>query len=255
MRLALPLFGAVFELRHLRRTALHLLDTYVGHLTGEKILEGAITRGEGEILHAVFVDLRSARLYRPFRGNASGPGHSGPRRILRGRRPPGRGACGEILKFIGDGLLAGLPSYRPARTARPVCRQALAAATEAVDRLAALNDAPTGACQAPLVCGIALHLGDVMFGNIGTADRLDFTVIGPAVNLVSRIEALTKDLAPPIVCSADFAQALGDPLTALGSFELKGIKGLQDVFHAAPGNSYPDSADFGMVGHRQDKAT
>ena len=82
-------------------------------------------------------------------------------------------------------------------------------------------------------CGIALHVGDVMYGNIGAADRLDFTVIGPAVNLVARIEGLNRDLAVPLVYSADFAKLWAGESRSLGLHDLKGIATPQEVFTLA----------------------
>jgi adenylate cyclase len=77
---------------------------------------------------------------------------------------------------------------------------------------------------------VALHIGTAIYGNIGAADRLDFTVIGPAVNLVSRIEAVAKTLNLPIVVSADFARAYGQPLHPLGRHELRGLTTPHDLF-------------------------
>ena len=119
---------------------------------------------------------------------------------------------GEILKFVGDGLLAIFPVASPAELARAAAN-ALAAAKET---LAALREQTPPEGEPPLEIVVALHYGTVIYGNVGSADRLDFTVIGPAVNLVSRIEAVAKSLDLRLVVSDDFADAYGERLTSLG---------------------------------------
>ncbi len=231
IRQGVPYLGALLELRHLHRTAAQLLDTYIGHFTGEKVLEGAIKRGAGEILHAVLwtCDLRA------FTEISEREPLEDVIVLLDdyfeavGRPVEDRG--GEILKFIGDALLAIFP-LAPGSDERAVCAKALAAAEEAVVRLAAISEKRIADGKSGLACGIALHLGDVMYGNIGTVDRLDFTVIGPAVNLVSRIEGVTRGLEPPIAFSAAFSERLDRPVRLLGRFPLKGIAGEQEVFVA-----------------------
>ena len=136
---------------------------------------------------------------------------------------------GEILKFIGDGILAIFPTAEGEGADRRACRQALQAARTALQTFGALRAGFNDGKLAP-ACGIALHLGEVMYGNIGTADRLDFTVIGPAVNLVSRIEAFSRDLDPPVVCSAHFAAVSEAPFRSLGQHRLKGIREPQEIF-------------------------
>jgi adenylate cyclase len=139
---------------------------------------------------------------------------------------------GEILKFMGDGLLAVFPI---AEDAAATCDRALAAAAEAVARTAALDADLAAEGREPLRFGLALHVGDVEFGNIGTAQRLDFTVIGPAVNLASRLEGLTKELGEPVLASAAFASAAGRPLRRIGSVAVRGFGEAVEVFAAAPG--------------------
>jgi adenylate cyclase len=110
----------------------------------------------------------------------------------------------------------------------------LAAATEAVDAVRELTGDPSFASEPPLEIVVALHIGTVIYGNIGAADRLDFTVIGPAVNLVSRIEAVAKKLKFPIVVSDDFAHAYGDALQPLGRHQLRGLATHHDLFAPIP---------------------
>jgi adenylate cyclase len=139
---------------------------------------------------------------------------------------------GEILKFIGDGLLAIFP-IENAGMAPSAADNALAAAMQAVAAVRGLASHVSLDGEPPLEIVIALHVGTAIYGNIGAADRLDFTVIGPAVNLVSRIEAVAKALDQPIVVSDDFAAAYGKPLSPLGRHELRGLSTPHDLFAPA----------------------
>ncbi|HEX3500045.1 MAG TPA: adenylate/guanylate cyclase domain-containing protein, partial [Stellaceae bacterium] len=148
---------------------------------------------------------------------------------------------GEVLKFIGDGLLAVFP-VRPDDGGRgdagAVCRRALAAAREARARVAAIGPPPIG--SAPIGSdlgegansarfGLALLSGTVLYGNIGSGNRLDFTCIGPAVNLAARLEKLAARLGRTIVASSDFARHCGGGLSPLGEFALAGFSQTQTV--------------------------
>ncbi len=121
---------------------------------------------------------------------------------------------GEVLKFVGDGVLAIFATG--AGDEAHAVRQALAAAEEALARIDAVNTRRGEAGQAMFRIGIGLHVGTVFYGNVGAADRLDFTAIGPAVNLVCRLETLTKRLDRPLVVSRDAAHLAGRPMVALG---------------------------------------
>jgi adenylate cyclase len=138
-------------------------------------------------------------------------------------------AGGEILKFIGDAVLAIFPlgeRYDLAVTARA----AVGAAQKARAGLAELRKLPGGET---LDFGVALHVGDVMYGNIGTSQRLDFTVIGPAVNMTARLESLAGSLGEPIVVSAEIAKALGSGLESIGRHSLKGMAAPVEAFRPA----------------------
>ena len=142
---------------------------------------------------------------------------------------------GEVLKFMGDGMLAIFPiaASDGAPTAARVCAAAAQATTEAFAALDALNATRATAAEAPLSFGIALHLGDVAYGNIGGAARLDFTCIGPAVNLAARIEGLTGKLGKRLLVSEEFAAAAATmELRAVGAFDLKGVADAATVFEA-----------------------
>jgi adenylate cyclase len=139
---------------------------------------------------------------------------------------------GEILKFIGDGLLSIFP-IESADEATSAARNALAAAVEAVEAVRGLTSNPL-VSEPRLEIVVALHIGTAIYGNIGAADRLDFTVIGPAVNLVSRIEAVAKNLNLPIIVSDDFARAYGERLQPIGRHKLRGLATPHDLFAPLP---------------------
>ena len=217
------------DLRSQRRIASNILDAYLGPKTGPKVLAGQIRRGTGEEITAVLwsSDLRGftersdrlpgtqmiALLNALFDAQATAIATHG----------------GEILKFIGDGLLAIFP-IEHADEAATAARSALDAAVQAVAAARGLMHDPSLVDEPPLEIVVALHIGTAIYGNIGAADRLDFTVIGPAVNLVSRIEAVAKALDQPIVVSDDFARAYGGPLQPLGRHELRGLATPHDLF-------------------------
>jgi len=201
LKSVLPVLALVSEIRIKNRLARTLLETYVGSHAGELILAGATRRGTGTTVRAAIMicDLRDFTkisdnwprddvidLLNDYFDAMSDP-------ITR--------HGGEILKFIGDGLLAIFPLTQP-----NACANLLRAVTEARLAMAALNERNKGTGRAPLNYGIGVHVGDVMYGNIGSTSRLDFTVIGPAVNMASRLEALTKQVGKPVLLSRDFAE-------------------------------------------------
>ena len=116
------------------------------------------------------------------------------------------------------------------RISRPSSLRALAAATQGLERLATINKARRETERTEVRTGIGLHLGDVIYGNVGSAHRLDFTVIGPAVNLASRIEGLTKRLLRPLLTSAAFAKICPRPLVSLGFHPVRGLFQPEEVF-------------------------
>lgn len=230
----LPYMARLTEIQSVRYMAATLLDTYVGHDAGEQILTGAIRRGSGETLHAVvwFSDLRDfTRLSNEL-----------PRDELIGLLndyfdcigPPVKAAGGEILKFIGDAVLAVVPLDEASREgAVRACDAAVVAAHEALANLDTLNATRVGEGKPAIAFGIALHVGGVMFGNIGTGDRLDFTVIGPAVNMAARLASLCGQLDEPVLVSEYFSAACTAPLDPLGAHALKGLEGEEQVFRPA----------------------
>ena len=145
---------------------------------------------------------------------------------------------GEVLKFVGDGLLGILPVEADPAAA---CRGALATAGEARAALAETNAERAERGEPSLRYGVALHLGEVLYGNIGSTGRLDFTTTGPAVNLTARLETLARDLGRDLVTSAAFAHHCQDALISLGSFQLRGFREPQEVFapRAHPSGAHP----------------
>jgi adenylate cyclase len=223
----MPALAMNLEIQALRRTARTLLDTYVGRQSGGRVLDGAITRGTGETIYAVIwlCDLRGfTELSETL-----------PRDALivllneyfGAMTQAVEDAGGEILKFIGDAMLAIFPIDAGAEAA---CARALAAAAQASAVMARINTGRGAASQPAVDFGIALHLGDVMYGNIGGESRLDFTVIGPAVNLVARIQGLCGELRRPLLVSEAFARSSSSPVDAVGAFLLKGFGATQPVF-------------------------
>jgi adenylate cyclase len=222
----LPL-ARVAEIYALRRTATTLLDTYVGRHAGERILQGSIRRGDIERIEAV-VMLTDLRDFTTLSDRLPGDQVID---LLNSHFdclvPPIEQHGGEVLKFIGDSLLA---IFAVAEDAGVACQAALDAAHAGRAGMAAANAERQKAGGHGLRYGMALHLGDVLYGNIGSAGRLDFTTIGPAVNLTARLETLARDLGRDLVVSARFAAHCPSPLASIGSFPVRGFREPQEVF-------------------------
>jgi adenylate cyclase len=227
---ALSLRMEVLERRDLTR---QLLTTYLGRNTGERILAGEIVRGVAEGIRAAvwYTDIRdfttlSDRLSRDEIIDLLDEYFE---RAVQAVEERG----GEVLKFLGDGMLAIFPadpSRGEAEGDMAACRLALSAARDTVKLMRSLNDMRFRQAKPAINYGIALHLGEVGYGNIGGAERLDFTVIGPAVNLANRIEGLTRTLGAQVLASREFSEASGEPLTPLGAHPVKGLDRPIDVF-------------------------
>ena len=221
----LPLLGRLLEVHAQRRTAVALLETFLGRRTGARVLDGLVKQGDGEHIEAVvwFSDLRdSTALSQSMKREEY-------LRYLDRYFHCMAGAVlkkdGEVLRFIGDAALAIFPvGTDPAEA----CRRAIAAARLAGERIAADNEAHPR--RAPIRYGIGLHLGAVTYGNIGVPERLEFTVIGSAANTAARVESMTKALGKNVVISAAFAQAYAGKLEPLGRFRLKDVEGEQELF-------------------------
>jgi len=223
-------FARIVEIHSLRDTAVNLLDAYVGHAAGQRILAGEVVRGGGQTIEAViwFCDLRgftraSDRLPRDAIIALLNDYFGAMAAVVTE-------AGGEILKFMGDAMLAIFPVAAPAE--RPgVAGRAAQAAAAALRSIAALNRRRAEAGEPTVRFGLALHIGEVMFGNIGASTRLDFTVIGPAVNHAARLEKLCAQIDRPVIVSAALAALLpSEALLPLGLHALKDIDEPQAVY-------------------------
>ena len=223
----IPAVAFNLEVQALRRTARTLLDTYVGQQSGGRVLEGQIQRGTGETIRAVIwlCDLRG------FTSLSEALPRDALIDLLNSYFGPMCDAVaargGEVLKFIGDAMLAIFPIDGDAAVR---CGAALAAATRAQAALVDENLRRESAGLARIDYGLALHVGDVMYGNIGSDTRLDFTVIGPAVNLTARIESMCRELGRNLLLSSDFVKTGGIAAQSLGAFTLKGVGAEQEIF-------------------------
>ncbi|WP_152048091.1 adenylate/guanylate cyclase domain-containing protein [Aureimonas psammosilenae] len=227
LRDLLPAFALVSEIRLKNRLARTLLDTYVGPHASAEILAGAITRGSGTTVGAAILicDLRD------FTNLSELWPRDDVIDMLNGyfdaMSEPIEKHGGEILKFVGDGLLAIFPLDKPTAAV-----DLLRAVAEAQSAMVALNLKHEQLGRPTLGYGIGIHVGDVMYGNIGSKRRLDFTVIGPAVNIAARLEALTKKVKRPVLLSKTFAEMAGcqKTLESLGAYPLKGLGEPIEVF-------------------------
>jgi adenylate cyclase len=224
-----PALAAIVETHALRRITESLLDTYVGPQAGRRVLAGQIRRAKGERLRAVIMvtDMRdftalSDRLPDEEVIELLDDYFDAIVTSVEARK-------GETLKFMGDGVLSIFPAAGDGGFSEASV-QALEATLEGLERLATVNKARRAADRTEVRIGIGLHLGEVTFGNVGAAHRLDFTVIGPAVNLASRIEGLTKQLLSPILVSSAFARVCPRPLVSLGFHPLRGLSEPEEVF-------------------------
>ena len=213
----------VAEIRALIRTQNALLDTYVGHKTGDRVRAGSIRRGDTEAI-------RAAIWLSDMRGFTALADREPPEAVMNVLNryfdcqvPAISAHGGEVLKYIGDGVLAIFP-VTEAVDANKACAEALAAARAARAEIAKVRG---------LGFGLALHLGDVLYGNIGSGDRLDFTCIGPAVNLAARFEKIAAREGRAVIASAEFARHCGADLTPLGNLTLAGFHEPQPAFGLA----------------------
>jgi len=224
----------------------NVVSTYLGANAGLRVLSGAIRRGDGETIHAVvwFSDLRNST------GLAEKLAPDKYIALLNAYFECTAGAVlahgGEVLLLIGDAVMAIFPT---AQGAPDACKAALAAAEESERRLAATNAGRVDKIE----FGVALHVGDLMFGNIGVPERLQFTVVGPAANEVSRVQALTKTLGRRILVSRDFAALIDAPWESLGLHRMQGLADAREVFAPLKEKSEPQrhrDTEEGRAGRR-----
>ena len=248
---ALPILSRLLEVHALHRTARSLLDTYLGAHTGQRVLNGLVKRGDGEDIPAViwYCDLRGSTVLADTLPRAEYLD------LLNRYFEAVAGAVlergGEVLKFIGDGLLAIFPMDKvspcddPAQLycaagaapendgmycGKSACSRAIEAARDALTRMAEVNAELAASGRAPLRFGLSLHLGNVTYGNIGAASRLDFTVIGPATNEAARMDALTKELGIGVLVSEEFERFVPGTLVSVGRHSLRGVAQSREIF-------------------------
>lgn len=208
-----------------------LLEAYLGRRSAARVQAGALRRGTGETI-------RAALLYADLRGFTALSEATEPAAVIAALdawfdRITGavHAFGGEVLKFIGDGVLAIFPVTGSSAEA---CAAALEAIVASRAGMAHLDATRRAQGLPPLAFGAALHLGEILWGNIGAANRLDFTAIGPAVNLVSRLEGLCRTLGRSVLISGALAAELAAPsrrpLIALGDHALRGIAAPCAVF-------------------------
>jgi adenylate cyclase len=212
------------------RTATDALTVYLGPKTAQRVLAGEIRRGEGERIAAAifYADLKRFTALSEREDALQVVAWLNEHFEAVGDAVTRRG--GEILKFLGDGLLAVFPIADADRRPCPVCEEALSAAEEAVAANHALNERRALRDEPSLEVDVALHFGEVVYGNVGASRRLDFTVIGRAVNETSRMEALCDRLGRNVVLSEVFARRCSTPTVAVGAFALRGIVGDRVIY-------------------------
>lgn len=206
-----------------------VLALYLGQRTARNVLAGEIQRGLGRRIEAAILlaDLRNfTRLTDradPLQVVALLDTH------LDALASAVADHGGEVLKFLGDGLLAAFPLVADGERPETVCAQALASAQDALARNRAINEAAQTDGTPVLDVGIVLHYGEVIYGNVGSPQRLDFTLIGRAINEASRIEPLCKELNTPLLMTKSFAAFCGRPVRSLGAHQLSGVAEKREI--------------------------
>jgi len=224
----LPAYAAIAEIKSLRRFVVNILNTYEGREPGELILKGQIQRGDVRTITAALMLVN-------LRGFTTMSDTMEPAQVIVALNryfdcviPAVTKRNGDVMEIMGDGVLA---IFNESAVGGPAeaCRLAFDAAQ---DGIAAIEQSNKGLANgAPqLSAGFALHYGTVAYGNIGTNDRLDFTVIGRDVNLTSRIERLCRELGRPLIMSGAFAGKLKEPMFEIGHFALRGFSEMQLLF-------------------------
>lgn len=224
-----PAIGVIAELQSRAEMTKSVLDLYLGREAGCRVYAGDIKRGDGETIHSVLwmCDLRGftslsdripldflIAVLNDYFEAVTGPIHA---------------SGGEVLKFIGDAVL-GIFRIDNETEIAEICERALSAAELAVANMHILNRRRRREDKPPLDFSIALHVGDAMYGNVGAQDRLDFTVIGPAVNLCARLEALAGGLGEKIICSSEFAEIATAEMRSIGRHDLKNVESPMEAF-------------------------
>ena len=233
LRSVMPSLSRMIEIWLLRRTAAGLLDSYVGARAGERILAGQIRRGHTETMHAA-IWLSDLRGFTPLSDRLSSEAVVEVLNTYFDCQVPAiLDHGGEVLKFMGDGLLAVFPISESEGDTEAVCKRVMEAARACKASVAAMTYAYGSETLDNFRFGLALHVGKVLYGNIGGGDRLDFTCIGPAVNLAARIEKIAGRLNRTVLASTAFASHVDAGWTDLGLFSVAGFSAAERVYGLA----------------------
>jgi adenylate cyclase len=234
LRRLVPALGLAIKSAALAKVAATLVEVYLGRDAGRRVLEGRIQRGVADRIEAAlwFSDLRS---FTTITDTAS-PGEIIPllndyaEAVITSIHEAG----GDVLKLIGDGILALFRADDPSEA----CRRALTAEEILRMRMKELNEKRRAEERPVTSVYIGLHIGEVFYGNIGSVDRLDFTVVGPAVNETSRIASMCRSVDRPVLISSTFADCLTDTerarLVSVGRFALRGVGQAKELFTLDP---------------------
>ena len=234
LRRLVPALALSIKSAALARIADTLVQVYLGRDAGRRVLDGSIQRGVADRIEAAlwFSDLRSFTAIT----DTAKPSEIIPllndyaEAVITAIHEAG----GDVLKLIGDGTLAVFRADDPAEA----CRRALRAEENLRARMKELNERRLAEEQPITNAYIGLHIGEVFYGNIGSFDRLDFTVVGPAVNETSRIASMCRSVDRPLLVSSTFAGALTDNerarMVSVGRFALRGVGKAQDLFTLDP---------------------
>jgi adenylate cyclase len=234
LRRLVPALALAIKSSALARIAGTLVEVYLGRDAGRRVLEGRIQRGVADRIDSVlwFSDLRSFTTIT----DTAAPGEIIPLlndyadAVITSVQQAG----GDVLKLIGDGILATFRADDPAKA----CALAMKAESEMRRRVRELNEKRGGEGRPTTLVYVGLHIGEVLFGNIGSVDRLDFTVVGPAVNETSRIASMCRSVDRPVLISSAFREALPGykraNLVSVGRFALRGVGRAQDLYTVDP---------------------
>lgn len=230
-----PLLGLAIKASALVRVTEAVVEAYLGRDPGRRVLEGRISRGQVDKINAVlwFSDLKGFTTHSeamesdqliPFLNDHADV-------VISAIQDAG----GDVLKLIGDGVLAIFGGREP----QEACLCALQAEADMRRRLAALHERCAAASMPAADVYLGLHIGDVFYGNIGSADRLDFTVVGRAVNEVARIGSMCGSVDRPVLVSSAFRAVLPgtqrDRLVSVGRYALRGVRQAQELYTLDPG--------------------
>ncbi len=211
------------EVLALKRSARSPLDTYLGHRSGQRVFDGQISRGDGELIEA-------AIWYSDLRDFTAISEQLKPKQLLDllnqyfeiiSTAVTAQG--GEVLRFIGDAMLVIFPSDQNCSLLQ-ARHNAVAAAKAAQEDVELINPQLQAQGLPPIRYGLGLDVGEVIYGNVGAPDRLDFTVMGAVVNRAARLEALTKQTGCPVLATEQFALPLRETFTECGTFAVQGVR-------------------------------